>query len=75
MTEIQGRTEKLLTQMLLLQLKDSSQTEKALYLNGAGFEASEIAVLIGASAATIRQQLYAARKSSGKKPAKPRPRK
>jgi hypothetical protein len=72
MTEIQGRTERLLAQILLLQLKDSSQTEKALYLNRAGLEASEIAELIGASAATIRQQLYAARKSSAKKPAKRR---
>ncbi len=72
MTAIQGRTEKLLAQILLLQLKDSSLTEKALYLSRAGFESSEIAELIGASAASISQQLYAARKSSAKGSAKKR---
>jgi DNA-directed RNA polymerase specialized sigma24 family protein len=70
MTEIQGRAEKLLAQILLLQLKESSLTEKALYLSRAGFESSEIAELMGASAASISQQLYAARKSTAKKPAK-----
>ena len=72
MAETQGRMEKLLAQMLLLQLKDSSLTEKALYLSRAGFESSEIAELIGASAASISQQLYAARKSSAKGTARKR---
>ena len=68
MAEIQGRTEKLLAQILLVQLKESSLTEKALYLSRAGFEASEIAQMIGGSARSISQQLYKSRKSSAKKP-------
>lgn len=74
MTEKEDRTEKLLAQILLLQLKESSQAEKAMHLSRAGFEPSEIAELIGASAASISQQLYAARKSSTKRSANGRSR-
>jgi hypothetical protein len=65
MAETQGRTEKLLARLLLLQLKDAPLTEKALYLSRAGFEASEIVELTGASAASVSQRLYVARKSRG----------
>lgn len=64
------RIEGILAAMLLNSLKDAPQGEKALILSQVGFPNTDIAKLLGTTAGNINQQLYAARKSAGKKPKK-----
>jgi predicted transcriptional regulator len=71
MAEKIDRAEKILAQLLIITLKDSPLGEKASALSRAGFEPSEIAELIGATSGTVRQSLYALRKSGSKIKRKP----
>jgi predicted transcriptional regulator len=61
------RIEKLLAQILVQGMKDAKQGEKALALSRAGFEAADIAGLLGTTAAVISQTLYERRKAGKKK--------
>jgi hypothetical protein len=66
--EAQDRTERLLALMLLQQMKGSSQGDKALQLNLAGFTNTEIANLLQTTAAVISQSLYQVRRQSPRRP-------
>lgn len=57
-----ARTEKLLALILLYQMKGSSQRDKALQLNLAGFSNIEIADLLQTTSAVVAQNLYEARR-------------
>jgi hypothetical protein len=61
------RIERLLALILVHDMKDAGQAEKALVLSKAAFSNSEIAVLLGAKAAVIAQQLYEIRRGGSKK--------
>lgn len=61
------RIERLLALILLHDLKDAPQADKAKVLSRAAFSNSEIAALLGTSAAVVAQQLYALRRGGGKK--------
>jgi len=62
-----SRTEKLLAQLLVLNLKDAPLGEQALYLSRAGFEPGDIADLLGTTRGNVSQQLYIQRKGGVKK--------
>jgi hypothetical protein len=63
MEEILQRIEKTVAMILLHDMKDAPQADKAVALNKAGFNNADIAALLGTSPAVINQQLYAARKA------------
>ncbi|CAG1013518.1 hypothetical protein ANRL4_04957 [Anaerolineae bacterium] len=69
MSNLEERSERLLALILLNQLKDSSQREKAIQLNLAGFSNIEIANLLETTAAVVSQMLYEARKGKTSKKA------
>lgn len=60
------RIEKLLALTLLSQMKGSSERDKALQLNLAGFSNLEIADLLETTTAVIRQYLYTAGRTRAK---------
>jgi hypothetical protein len=64
------RVERLLALILIHDMKDAPQTEKAFSLSRAGFAHAEIAALLGTTAPVIAQQLYKLR--SARKRIKPR---
>jgi len=61
------RIERLLALMLLHDLRDAPQSERARALSLAAFSNSEIADLLGTTAAVIGQQLYETRKKGSTK--------
>ena len=61
------RIERLLAALLVHQLRDESQVDKALALSRAGLKTSEIAELLGANAASLSTQISRARNGTGKK--------
>jgi CRP-like cAMP-binding protein len=63
------RVERILTAMLLHQIRDLQQAKKADTLSKVGFTNQEIASLLGTTAGTVGQQLYELR-ASGKRKAK-----
>lgn len=58
-----SRTERLLAMILLHEMQEMSQGEKMLALHRAGLGNSEIAELVGSTAASVNQQLYTARRA------------
>lgn len=72
MEESLQRIEKILAMILLHDMKDEPQAEKALALNLAGFANADIAKLLGTSPAVVTQQLYARRKGKNGKSKKAR---
>jgi DNA-directed RNA polymerase specialized sigma24 family protein len=66
--ETTDRTEKLLALILLNQIKTQPKREQAVTLSVAGFTNSEIADLLGTSAAVIAQSLYEARQKPSRRP-------
>lgn len=64
------RIERLLALILLHDLKDAPQAEKAKVLSRAAFSNKEIADLLGTSKSVVAQQLYGLRRSGGRKRAK-----
>jgi hypothetical protein len=68
------RAEKLLAMILLHDMQDAPQAERAVALSRAGFGNPEIAELLGTTAAVVAQQLYSRRSrrsgTAGKKPAR-----
>lgn len=75
MEESLQRIEKILAMILLHDMKDAPQSDKAMALSRAGFPNSDIATFLGTSAGVVNQQLYALRKAKsgkarGKKPSK-----
>lgn len=66
------RMERLLALILLNQMKGGSQRDKVLELNRAGFSNLEIADLLQTTTAVVSQQLYAARRTGGKKQRSPK---
>lgn len=61
------RVEKLLAALLLRDMQDAPQVDKALLLDRVGFAASEIAELLGTSRNTISVALSNARKKPKRK--------
>jgi predicted transcriptional regulator len=55
------RIERILTMILLNDLEGAPQAKKAEILNRIGYSNSEIAELLGTTAATVGQQLYSLR--------------
>lgn len=66
--EAHDRTERLLALMLLQQMKGSSQADKALQLNLAGFSNTEIADLLQTTSAVVAQSLYTIRSQGSRRP-------
>lgn len=66
MRESVDRTERLLTLLVLQNMKGATQREKAIQLNIAGFSNVEIANLLDTTPQSITQVLYESRKTSGK---------
>jgi hypothetical protein len=66
-------TDRLLAMILVQQMGEGSQTEKAIALSSAGITNQHIAELLGTSVGSVTQQLYVARR--GKGPKGPRSRK
>jgi predicted transcriptional regulator len=64
------RIERLLALILLHDLRDAPQAEKAKVLSRAAFSNKEIADLLGTSKGVVAQQLYELRRGGGKKRAK-----
>lgn len=68
---VMDRTERLLALVLVQGMKGSTQRDKALALNRAGFSNVEIADLLGTTSATVSASLYQAKSpkksTSGKK--------
>lgn len=64
------RVERLLAMILLHDLHDAPQSEKAVALSRAGFTNAEIATLLGTTGGVIAQQLYQARGKRKPKSAK-----
>lgn len=64
------RIERLLALILLNQMKGTSQREKAIQLNLAGFSNVEIANLLETKATVVAQVLYESRKGKSEKKAK-----
>lgn len=64
------RVEKLLALLLLQDLKEESEREKAFRLSLAGFSSTEIADLLDTTSAVIRTHLYEARKTRGSRASK-----
>lgn len=67
MRQSADRTERLLTLLVLNNMKGATQREKAIQLNLAGFSNVEIANLLDTTPQSITQVLYESRKTSGKK--------
>ena len=63
MEESLQRIEKILAMILLHDMKDAPQADKAMALSKAGFANSDIAAFLGTSSAVVNQQLYAIRKA------------
>jgi DNA-directed RNA polymerase specialized sigma24 family protein len=61
------RTERLLALLVMHNMAEASQTDRALVLSRAGFSNPEIADLLGTTTATVTQSLYSARRASGRK--------
>lgn len=61
------RTEKLLAAILLHDMRDAPQGEKAAVLSRAGLPNSEIATLLGTTSGVIAQQLYELRSKKARK--------
>lgn len=57
------RVERLLALILIHDMKDAPQAEKAAYLSRVGFGNTEIAELLGTSAKVVTQQLYELRQA------------
>ncbi len=66
MTEETSRVEKLLAMLLIRDMHDAPQGDKAIALSRVGFSNSDIAALLGTNRQVINQQLYAARRSTSK---------
>jgi predicted transcriptional regulator len=67
----ESRIERILTMILLNDLEAAPQAKKAEILNRIGYSNSEIAELLGTTAATVGQQLYSlrgAKKAAGRRP-------
>jgi DNA-directed RNA polymerase specialized sigma24 family protein len=62
---IKDRSERLLALLLIEQMKGSSQRDKALKLNLAGFSNLEIADIMGLTSLQVAQALYKGRKGTG----------
>lgn len=60
------RVERLLALILIHDMKDAGQAEKALMLSRAAFSNAEIAALLGTKAPVIAQQLYEIRRGGPK---------
>jgi len=60
--ETADRTERILALLLLQGMKGSTQAQKAVQLNVAGFTAAEIADLLETSSAVVHTYLYEMRK-------------
>ncbi len=60
------RLERLLAAILIHDMRDAPQGEKALQLSRAGMTNTEIAALLGTTAQVINQQLYAQRRATKK---------
>ena len=58
------RIEKLLAMILLHDMQDAPQGDRAVALSRAGLTHGEIAALLGAPAASIKQQIYKARRGT-----------
>ena len=57
------RIEKLLAMILVHDMKDAPQEDKAVGLHRAGFSNAEIATVLGTTSAVVSQQLYKKRQS------------
>ena len=68
MEESLRRIEKILAMILLHDMRDAPQSDKALALSRAGFANSEIAVFLGTSPGVVNQQLYTLRKAKTGRP-------
>jgi DNA-directed RNA polymerase specialized sigma24 family protein len=67
MKENLERIEKTLAMILIHDMKDAPQQEKALALSRVGFSNADIADLLGAKSSVVTQQLYELRKAKGGK--------
>ena len=65
--QVTDRTERILALVLVNQMKGASQREKIIQLNLAGFTNVEIADILQAKTAVVAQELYAARKTKGRR--------
>ena len=65
--EVSDRTDRLLALVLINQMKGSSQREKIIQLNLAGFTNVEIADILQTTTAIVAQELYASKKSKGQR--------
>jgi hypothetical protein len=70
MEQALARVEKLLSMILLHDMKDAHQEDKALALSRAGFSNAEIAEMLGTTGAVVAQQLYELRRGKKRRPAK-----
>lgn len=61
------RIERLLALILLHDLRDAPQADRAVQLSRAGFSHAEIAGVLGSTPGVVRQQLYQKRKSPKRK--------
>jgi hypothetical protein len=68
MEESLQRIERTLAMILVHDMKDAPQAEKALALSKAGFSSADIATFLETSSAVVNQQLYAIRKTKSGKP-------
>jgi hypothetical protein len=68
MEEVLQRIQNILAMILLHDMKDAQQAEKASALSRAGLPNGEIAALLGTTPGVIAQQLYALRASKHRKP-------
>ena len=73
MAEEVNRVERLLAMILLHDMHDASMSDRVSALSRAGFAPAEIATMLGTTPASIRQQLYTARRTVGRRPKRPRP--
>jgi len=63
LSESTSRIERLLVALLLQSMKGTSLTERIKVLNMAGFSNVEVADILGVTAHSVSQQLYAAQKT------------
>ena len=68
--EISDRTDRLLALVLLNQMREASQRDKIVQLNLAGFSNVEIADILQTTTAVVAQELYAYKKTKGRRPRK-----
>ena len=71
MEESITRVERLLAMILLHDMHDAPQAERAMALSRAGFANKDIAELLGTKPAVVNQQLYELRKAGSRKSRKP----